>query len=280
MQTRTETRTETVTDTTLCPPSTSRADYFRITNVSNSTNTISLETYGNYGLFLIWYSVDDGLTWAFTRTAGNIAVLQPGESVIMKSYDGTGDNGKFVYVQSTADISASGNLASLYVGDNFNNGFINNMRDHAFEGLFAGNRNLVSAENLYFGDFQTVSHGGFRSMFQLCTKLTAPPNLYSLRTIGGSGLEAMFELCTSLTTAPDLSGITSVGTNGIRSMFYGCRLLTTVYAPKITWNTGKSTNWLYEGSASGTLYADPSVIDTIPVDSASGCPTGWTKQSL
>ena len=117
-------------------------------------------------------------------------------------------------------------------------------------------------------------------MFANCQSLRTAPDLSGLTTVPESGLYSMFSTCTSLTEAPNLIKITDVDNYGMQNMFYGCTYLTTVYAPTITWDTSKTQGWLDGVAASGTLYADASIASTIPTNSTSDCPNGWTVASI
>ena len=398
--------------------------YFTVTNTSSTKNSISIKTKFDNWRHVVYISTDNGSTWNYrtvTTPGASLATLDPGGSVMIKH---TGAMGKYTSIVAerycctivaTQNFTVSGNIASLCFGDDFNTGSTLTMPESAYYGLFYDSTYLVSAENLYFGDYTSVNkysmyqmfYGctslatlpdlsniktvgesgmdymfynctsmatppdlskitsvgdyGMRSMFNGCKALTTPPDLSNMTTVGTYGMYQMFYNCTALTTGPvlsnittvnnwgmadmfygctnlktppDLSNITSVGSNCMNSMFYGCKALTTTpdlsnitsvsnngmermfsgctsletgpdlssittvydsgmnqmfynctaltkaYAPAIKWDTSKTQNWLNYVSASGTLYAKSSIIDSITSNDASGCPSGWTKQSL
>ena len=116
------------------------------------------------------------------------------------------------------------------------------------------------------------------SMFQGCTSLTDISDInLDAATVKDYCYQAMFRACTALTTAPELKQATTVGINGMWQMYYNCTNLSTVYAPTVsTWETTKMSDWLYGVAASGTLYADSSIAESIPTSSTSGCPSGWS----
>ena len=149
--------------------------------------------------------------------------------------------------------------------------------DHGMYKMFEDCTSLTTGPDL--SNITSVGDYGMEYMFYECTSLATPPDLSSITTVGTEGMFKMFNGCTALTTPPDLSNITSVGTQGMYQMFYGCTALTKAYAPTIKWDTSKTENWLYNVAASGTLYANSSIISSIPTSNVSGCPSGWTKES-
>lgn len=145
----------------------------------------------------------------------------------------------------------------------------------------SGMSNMFSESHLRTGpdlsNVRTVADSGMLNMFVNSTWLTTPPDISSITTIGKNGMKQMFTGCTALTAGPKLGALTSVGTTGLESLFQGCSRLTTAYAPTITWDTSKTKNWLFNVAASGTVYADASIINSIPYNDVAGCPSGWTK---
>ena len=118
--------------------------------------------------------------------------------------------------------------------------------------------------------------GEFTGMFQNCSALTDISKIhFNATTINAGTFMNMFQNCTSLKEGLDIRNATSIGTNAISNMYNGCTSLNVAYAPTVTWNTAKSNNWLNNVAATGTLYADESIINSIPTSNASGCPTGW-----
>ena len=291
--TRTETRTETVTDTTLCPESPAH-DYFTITNEYNGNNTITLYSLytGSEGpaSYDIYYS-KDGSTWSripVNTISGRTIELAQGESVMLKhrgtlGYKNPNNIIYFLNIKGSRAHSVSGNIRSLTRGDDYldmydNNGFPIGIGNYTFYRLFYDNTNLVSAKNLYLdgrlGDYCCSA------MFYNCSSLVYAPELPS-KELGTGSYISMFDKCVSLTEAPDLRHITSITANyPMSSMYSRCTNLSKVYAPTITWDTSKTLYWLDGVAASGTLYADSSIINSIPNNDASGCPSGWSKTAI
>lgn len=87
----------------------------------------------------------------------------------------------------------------------------------------------------------------------------------------------MYSGCTTLTNPSDLSNVTSVSSEGCNSIYEGCTSLTTAIAPNISeWDTTFMENWLYNTASTGVVRKPANL--TIPTDSASGIPTGWTTE--
>ena len=61
-------------------------------------------------------------------------------------------------------------------------------------------------------------------------------------------------------------------------MFHTCSSLTSVTHHITNWNTSNTGNWLYNVAQSGTVRCPAD--STIPSDSASGIPSGWTRENL
>ena len=153
----------------------------------------------------------------------------------------------------------------------------------------------------------TIGNTGMAAFAQNCGFLTTPPDLSSVTTIGTNGLSNCFGGCASLTTPPDLSGVTSVSIRSLSSCFSGCSSLTSgpdlsgitnmtpnyyilsecfanctslnyVISPNVTVATNTNfNNWLNNVAASGVVKKPTNL--TLPTDSTSGVPTGWTTQN-
>lgn len=143
--------------------------------------------------------------------------------------------------------------------------------------MFSGCGSLTTVRDL--SGITSVGSTTMYMMFSNCTSLTAPPALSSVTTVAANGMNGMFWNCTSLRTGPDLTKITSVDNTGMERMFYNCSNLVEAYAPKITWDTDKTKNWLENVAAEGKIYCwNQSIMNSIPNNSISGCPSGWTKE--
>lgn len=151
---------------------------------------------------------------------------------------------------------------------------INNATYQMCMGMFYSCTALTDASNIQINDVSAMST--CYQMFYNCTSLTILPIFNkNITTVGRLAFGLMFKGCTSLTEGLDIRNITSPLNDSIDEMYNGCTSLSIAYAPTVTWNTGNSTDWLNNVAATGTLYADKSIINSIPTSNASGCPTGW-----
>lgn len=199
------------------------------------------------------YSLDGGTTWT-TLAANTASPTVTASNKIMWKQTGLTPNpntgvgiGTF---SATGNFSVSGNIMSLYYGDNFYGQTSLEGKDYAFVELFVYNNKVISAENLslpattlaescYNGMFcnctslttapelaaTTLAQGCYGSMFYACTSLTNAPELPAT-TLAVNCYSEMFRDCTALTTAPELPATTLIQ-GCYKKMFYGCRSLTT-----------------------------------------------------
>ena len=146
--------------------------------------------------------------------------------------------------------------------------------------MFYGCTSLATAPDM--SSVTSIENYGCPGMFNGCTSLTTAPDLSSVTVIKTNSYGSMFHNCTSLTTAPDLSSVTSVESGGCNQMYYMCQKLSSVTTPNIdTWDTSKFNNWLYNTgtSATGTKTVYKPAALTVPTNSTSGVPTGWTVEN-
>lgn len=95
--------------------------------------------------------------------------------------------------------------------------------------------------------------------------------------IGNYGLYDAFSGSNSITKGVDLRDVTIIGESALGQLYQSDPNLKEVYAPNVsTWDTSKASFWLYGVASTGVIYK-PSTL-TIPTDSESGIPSGWTTQ--
>ena len=147
-------------------------------------------------------------------------------------------------------------------------------------GMFEGCTSLINAPTIAATTCRrgtgTYDNYHFSYMFRNCTALVSPPEIL-LTTLAYYALYFMFSGCTSLIRAPRLPAMT-LEEWCYYGMFRGCSSLTEASIAATTAATNALTNWLDGVAASGTVYADPSL--TLPTDSASGIPSGWTRHNI
>lgn len=111
------------------------------------------------------------------------------------------------------------------------------------------------------------------------TKITDISNLSfrGITEIGNRGLYETFAWNHIGTKGVDLRDVTTLGNYALQELYYDNSNLTEVYAPNVsTWDTNKTSGWLYGVASTGVLYK-PSTL-TIPTDYDSGLPYNWTTQ--
>lgn len=95
--------------------------------------------------------------------------------------------------------------------------------------------------------------------------------------IGNYGLQNTFSANSTFTKGVDLRDVTTLGDYALNNLYSGNSNITEVYAPNVsTWDTNKTSWWLSGAPSTGVVYK-PSTL-TIPTDTQSGIPSGWTTQ--
>ena len=143
-----------------------------------------------------------------------------------------------------------------------------------FQRMFQNCTSLTTVPD--FSNLTSTDDAYFKDTFNGCTSLTKPINIGGINTLGARALYGTFNGCTNLTEGIDLRNVTTIANDCLYNTYYNCTSLNVAYAPTVTWNTSKSADWLYGVANSGTLFADPTTAASIPTNSASGCPSGWS----
>ena len=117
----------------------------------------------------------------------------------------------------SARASCSGNIMTLL---NYSNPDSYFKTEHAFDGLFGGCNNLISAPSL---PATTLTSFCYNQMFSGCTSLTSVPSLPATSLAHGC-YRYMFSGCTNLKSAPALPA-TSLADCCYEGMFWGCTSL-------------------------------------------------------
>ena len=141
---------------------------------------------------------------------------------------------------------------------------------NCYKGMFGSCTKLTTAPAL---PATNLADYCYSSMFDGCTSLTSAPALPAT-TLADYCYFYMFYGCTKLTTAPTLPA-TTLTRQCYYEMFDGCTSLTsvTIYATSTAY--GSFGGWLNNVAASGTVYNNGGV--SLPKDSPSGIPSGWTE---
>ena len=176
------------------------------------------------------YSLDDGATWNTLAANSTSQTVNAGNKIMWKQ---TGlipnsSNGIGMF-SSTGRFKVSGNVMSLYYGDNFIGQTDLTGKTYAFYGLFTNCTKLIDASNLIL-PATTLANRCYYNMFQSCTGLTTAPELPAT-TLANYCYAYMFYGCTSLTKAPKLPA-TTLAESCYSNMFGGCTALKT--APELS----------------------------------------------
>ena len=168
-----------------------------------------------------------------------------------------------------------------------------------YSSMFYGCESLTTAPVL---PATTLAEFCYQNMFQYCSSLTTSPELQAT-TLYRACYAGMFSGCFSLTSAPALPA-TTLADGCYQNMFYRCTQLTTApvlpattlvdycYINMFNGCTNLNnitmlatdisayeclTNWVKSVAATGTFTKAKDV--SIPINSASGIPEGWTVKS-
>lgn len=228
-------------------------------------------TVGDYGFYRTFYYLSNLAT---PSNFGNVRTV--GNHGFENAFTGTGlrETPNFSNVTSVGDYGfsstfmACSSLAKI-------NGFdlVTSAGKYGFNNTFSG---TAITETPYFNSLSTINAYTFSAAFDRCTNLTRINAFRRVSSVGDHGLNYTFRGCTALAEA-DFSGITSANLQGIYGTFEGATSLNKVYAPNVSaWDTNVFYNWLRNVASTGVIHKPRNL--TIPTDTTSGVPTGWTTQ--
>lgn len=245
------------------------------------------------------YSTDRGTTWN-TLTKDTSLGVTNGNNVIFKCTNPTINRGMGKF-SSSGQFNVSGNIMSLYHGDNFKNQ-LSITQGFQFEIMFGSCSKLINAENLIL-PATTLANYCYLDMFNGCTSLTTAPELpattlaqtcYKGMFFGCKSLvnapelpsttlakfcyQSMFGNCTSLVNAPELPA-TTLEHYCYNDMFTGCTSLNYIKATCSPNSEINKTNWVQNVAATGTyIISDPNYNpNTDGIIYGQSCvPVGWT----
>ena len=233
------------------PPAPGAEDYLTFTALENGYFRFT----GND----LQYSIDDGENWSTLTSGTDSPTIRANSRILWKATGLTPSQSSSPYgigtFSSSVRFEVSGNVMSLYYGDDFASQTDLTGKDNAFDSLFYNCSNLASAENLVL-PATTLSNSCYYRMFRGCTSLTTAPELPAT-TLAQSCYDTMFQNCTSLTTAPVLPS-TILADYCYAYMLNGCTSLTT--APTLTATTLAKNCYAYMFSGCTNLVTVPSVL--------------------
>ena len=218
------------------------------------------------------YSVDGGETWETLAANTETPTITAGNKIMWKQTGLTPEPGYGIGTfSSTGNFNVSGNIMSLYYGDEFIGQKDLTGKISAFYVLFFGCNKLVNAENLIL-PATTLEQNCYVAMFQGCTSLITAPELPAT-TLADNCYNSMFYGCTSLTKAPELPA-TTLTNSCYQWMFEGCTSLNYIkcLATDISASNCTST-WVENVNAEGTFIADSAEVGWFYDNS--GIPSGW-----
>ena len=270
-------------------------DYLCFTDVSGSSNTLTLTKNGNAPTVSLEYSTDKVNWTTWTENNGVRTYIIPANGKVYLR----GDNTAFGYSQnntdyhnfsSTGNVNTSGDLMTIID----KTGQTKTIETAAFKLLFINWTTLITAPSI---SATTVGENGMNNMFYGCSNLVSTPSMTISSINGGGACNNMFNGCSSLTdtsglklnatslpngaykqmfrgcsnlvTPPEImatslsdgSGNTQNGS--LAYMFYGCSKLNTIKVHFTSWNSGNCTrDWTYGTKSSGTFYKPSSLPST------------------
>jgi hypothetical protein len=222
-------------------------DYFTMVVTSGGDIKFSGSTTAN----TLSYSKDNGANWSSVTIADTISVVE-GDKVLWKGTPTPQPSkgiGKFI---GGTDVrySVEGNAMSLLFGDDFKDQISLSGKNYALYGLFRGNTNVTSAENLSLLA-TTSTTSCYSYMFRSCTSLTTAPELPATM-LANECYNGMFYDCTNLTTAPSVLPATTLANNCYTQMFCGCTSLRTAPELPATTLANNCYSFMFNGCTSLT----------------------------
>lgn len=254
---------------------------FYVKNVSDRTGTftISSDVVANN----VQYYVPSTNNWMWVTSVPKTISVASGEKLYLRggSSQTVVSGNDTQHFTMDVDHEIGGDIRSLLNWQDFQTNrrgvsTVTAIPDNAFRNLFYNDINLINAKDTLFGNV-TIGINSLRRMFYGCTRLLTSADLSGVTRIGADGLHDTYNRCTSLTTPANLSSVTSVDNSACVATYYNCSNLSYAYAPNVsTWSNSKMNSWLLNVAATGIVHK-PSGL-TIPTDTTSGVPTGWTTQ--
>ena len=257
-------------------------DYLYIQNTYAGSNTITFKTTqsGTPPSGTYTTSVEcskDKLTWNtinFDTSNPQTITLEQGEKLYLRN-----NSGYFNYQDDSNNYSTSiTGSKSHKLGGNINT-IINytdlsnvSLSQGCFNRMFLNDIELVDASDLELPSTTLTPHC-YRAFLNNCQSLLYAPALPAT-TLANKCYYAMFYGDSSLTTAPELPATTLVE-SCYDSIFKNCTSLTSVTIYATSTANGSFVGWLSNVAASGTVYNNGGV--SLPKNSISGIPTGWTE---
>ena len=226
------------------------------------------------------YTSYDTFTWT-DYTAGDTIQIPAGKKLYLKSNTGDwgGGDQKTLFLCKDGQFNVGGNLASLIVGDDFEEKGAS-QTSYSFLNLFKNHTNLIHASQLVL-PMMSVGENAYKSLFDGCKNLLDAPALPA-QTLGKTCYRNMFLNCSNLENAPVLAA-TKLAQGCYQRMFYGCEKINYIkmlgkenYRDDCFFSDG--TNWCGNVSATGELWLDSTLKPVTDYTTSWNkiVPAGWT----
>lgn len=149
------------------------------------------------------------------------------------------------------------------------------LAEACYNTMFQGCTALTKAPEL---PATTLANSCYGAMFVNCTSLVTPPSILPATSVLDtySCYSQMFSGCTSLTTSPYIAS-EDLASNCYYAMFNGCTSLNKIVVAATWWYAGYANYWVSGVAATGDFYNLGGA--TIPTNSTSGIPSGWTEHT-
>ena len=237
------------------------------------------------------YRLDDEEEWHANTTI----TLERGHRVYFKSTYLSWNEGYGKFTCTGGDFSVGGNIASLFLGDDYEatgtSGGEGTNKQYTFVALFKNHTNLIHAKDLVIPMKKCNKQECFKSLFEGCTNLVDAPALPAT-TLSTKCYRNMFYNCSSLEKAPDLPAENLVS-GCYQRMFYGCTKLTYIklnakeYRGDVFLSDG-NTHWAKNAGSnveSGTprvIYLNPAIKNSSnwATNKNNVIPAGWSDEEI
>ena len=212
----------------------------------------------------------DGHTWSEYDHAGE--TIAAGERVYFrgtntKSWGEVTSEKRCALFTMNKRFAIGGNIMSLNYAENYDD---ESLEPYIFSGLFKGDTNLVSAENLLL----PVSYTHVDFMFHGCTSLVKAAIHRATAYLGNTMVKTYYG-CTALTESPVLTIEEMSFDRNLYECFRNCTAMTRITCLTSFTSSVQYYNWVAGVAANGTFVKKRGVEWTT---GNNGIPSGWTVE--
>ncbi len=246
----------------------------------------------------------DGTTWTATKPD-----IPAGGRVYIKANATTWSvNGEDIWnakIGASQQFNVGGNIMSIFYGDYFTGAettFPDPTKEYILCGMFT-RTGVIDASELII-PVQYMPVGACRSFFLECEQLQKGLASLPATQLGHHCYQGMYENCHAMTVANSVLPALHVPQNAYEGMFghdenfatapeimaqtgeyraiadtfYDCESINAVTVHLTSWNNDVTSGWLHNTASTGVITKPAGL--SIPSDSESGCPTGWTTADI